>query len=321
MYVKIGMMLSGILNVDKPKGLTSHDVVDLVRKAARQRQVGHAGTLDPIATGVLPLCLGNATKLSEFLTAEEKEYRLVCRFGIETDTQDITGETIALKPVEDLSLAQIEAVLPRFRGEIQQIPPMVSAKRHQGKRLYDLARQGVEVEREPVNVTVLDLEVIGYSAPDLEIRVLCSKGTYVRTLCHDIGREVGCGGVMASLVRTRCGPLSAADSVDAALLRDPESIQQHLLSPDAVLTKFPAVTIQDNEVKSWMTGRSIRSGAILSTSADYDRDALLRIKSRDGRLVGLGKSMFDSAQVARLGGDLEVLKPVRVFPQPFASKP
>jgi tRNA pseudouridine55 synthase len=314
-------MLSGILNVDKPKGLTSHDVVDLVRKAARQRQVGHAGTLDPIATGVLPLCLGNATKLSEFLTAEEKEYQLVCRFGIETDTQDITGETLTVTPAEDLSLEQIEEVLPRYRGEIQQIPPMVSAKRHQGKRLYDLARQGVEVEREPIDVTIFELEVLGYSTPDLEIRVLCSKGTYVRTLCHDIGRVLGCGAVMASLVRTRCGPLSVEDSVDAAILKDPDSVREHLISPDAVLTKFPAVTIHDSEVKSWMTGRSIRSGAILSTSCDYGRDALLRIKSRDGRLVGLGKSMFDSAQVARLGGDLEVLKPVRVFPQPFASKP
>ena len=319
--MKIGKMLSGILNVDKPKGLTSHDVVDLVRKAARQRQVGHAGTLDPIATGVLPLCLGNATKLSEFLTAEEKEYRLVCRFGIETDTQDITGETTTTKSALDLTLGQIEDLLPRFRGEIQQIPPMVSAKRHQGKRLYDLARQGVEVERDPVDVTIFELEILGYTAPDLEIRVLCSKGTYVRTLCHDIGKELGYGAVMASLVRTRCGPLSVADSVDAALLKDPESVREHLLSPDTVLTKFPAVTIQDHEVKSWMTGRSIRSGAILSTSADYSRDTLLRIKSRDGRLVGLGRSLFDSAQVARLGGDLEVLKPVRVFPQPFASKP
>lgn len=314
-------MLSGILNVDKPKGLTSHDVVDLIRKATRQRQVGHAGTLDPIATGVLPLCLGNATKLSEFLTAEEKEYRLVCRFGLETDTQDITGETIAAKPAEELSLELIEDLLPRFRGGIQQIPPMVSAKRHQGKRLYDLARQGVEVEREPIQVTIFELEVLGYAAPDLEIRVLCSKGTYVRTLCHDMGQALGYGAVMASLVRTRCGPLSVADAIDAALLKDPDSVREHLISPDLVLTKFPSVTIQDNEVKAWMTGRSIRSGAILSTSTSYDRDALLRIKSRDGRLVGLGRSMFDSAQVARLGGDLEVLKPVRVFPQPFASKP
>ncbi len=314
-------MLSGILNVDKPKGLTSHDVVDLIRKATRQRQVGHAGTLDPIATGVLPLCLGNATKLSEFLTAEEKEYQLVCRFGIETDTQDITGETLAEQPAGELTLAQIETVLPQFRGAIQQIPPMVSAKRHQGKRLYDLARQGVEVEREPVDVSIFELEVLGYNTPDLELRALCSKGTYVRTLCHDIGKALGCGAVMASLVRTRCGPMSVTDSVDAALLKDPESVREHLISPDTVLTKFPAVTIQDNEVKAWMTGRSIRSGAILSTSSDYARDTLLRIKSRDGRLVGLGKSMFDSTQVARLGGDLEVLKPVRVFPQPFAAKP
>ncbi|KXK33078.1 MAG: tRNA pseudouridine synthase B [Candidatus Hinthialibacteria bacterium OLB16] len=315
------IMQSGILNIDKPKGLTSHDVVDLIRRATRQRQVGHAGTLDPIATGVLPLCLGNATKLSEFLTAEEKEYRLVCRFGLETDTQDITGEVLKQVEGADPGLEQIEQALENFRGEIQQIPPMVSAKRHQGKRLYDLARQGIEVEREPIQVRIHEIEILGYNAPDLEIRVLCSKGTYVRTLCHDIGRMLGCGAVMAGLVRTKCGDMKVEESVDVACLKDPASVQQHLLSPDVVLVKFPAVVIQDMEIRSWMTGRSIRSGAILSATSEYPRDAMLRIKSRDGRLVGLGKSLFDSSQIARLGGDLEVLKPVRVFPQPFAAKP
>ncbi|MCG3197713.1 MAG: tRNA pseudouridine(55) synthase TruB [Candidatus Omnitrophica bacterium] len=314
-------MLSGILNVDKPKGLTSHDVVDLIRKAARQRKVGHAGTLDPIATGVLPLCLGNATKLSEFLTAEEKEYSLVCRFGLVTDTQDITGEILKETPVRDsLELERIEQVLENFRGPITQTPPMVSAKRHQGKRLYDLARQGIEVEREPIEVTIQELEVLGFEPPDLRLRVRCSKGTYVRTLCHDIGAALGCGAAMAGLVRTRCGTLSVEDSVAVTDLKDPDSVRLNLLSPDEALKKYPAVTIRDSEVNLWMTGRSIRGGAILAASADYERDALLRVKARDGRLVGLAKSLFNSGQVGKLGGDLEVLKPVRVFPQPFSSQ-
>jgi len=311
-------MLSGILNVDKPKGLTSHDVVDLVRRAARQKKVGHAGTLDPIATGVLPLCLGNATKLSEYLTAEEKEYRLVCRLGIVTDTQDITGEVQEEHDASGVTQAHVEKVLEDFRGTIQQIPPMVSAKRHKGKRLYDLARQGIEVEREPVEVRVNELELLSFSNPDIQLRAVCSKGTYVRTLCHDIGRSLGCGGAMAELVRTRCGTLEVEDSIDPALLKDPDSVKGRLLSPDTALGKFPAITIDDREIRAWMTGRGVRGGSILSKSCDFEKDSVLRIKSRDGKLVGLGLSMFSSGQMGKLGGDLEVLKPVRVFPKPFA---
>lgn len=311
-------MLSGMLNVDKPKGLTSHDVVDLVRRASRLRKVGHAGTLDPIATGVLPICLGNATRLSEFLTSEEKEYEMVCRFGIETDTHDITGEVIAEKPTDGLTLEQIEEVLVKFRGDILQTPPMVSAKRHQGKRLYDLARQGIVVERDPVAIHIEALEVLGFESPDLRLRVHCSKGTYVRTLCQDIGADLGCGATMASLIRTRCGSLSVETAVDVAELKDPETVQKYLMSPEEALLRFPAIIVRDTEVNSWMTGRAIRSGAILSTSSDYDKEALLRIKARDGRLVGIARSLFTSHQVGRLGGDLEVLKPVKVFHQPFA---
>jgi len=311
-------MLSGILNIDKPKGLTSHDVVDLVRKSAGQRKVGHAGTLDPIATGVLPLCLGNATKLTEFLTAEEKEYRLICRLGIETDTQDITGETLAESDPSGITLENVEAVLPAFRGDIQQVPPMVSAKRHQGKRLYDLARQGIEVEREPIHIQIKTLDLENFENPNLTLYVSCSKGTYIRTLCHDIGKTLGCGAVMAELVRTRCGALCVENSVDPAVLKNAQTVEEYLHSPDVALEKFPAVTIRDSEIGSWLTGRAVRGGAILSATGDYEKDCLLRIKSLDGRLVGMGRSMFTSGQVNRLGGDIEVLKPVRVFPKPFA---
>jgi tRNA pseudouridine55 synthase len=312
-------MLSGILNVDKPKGLTSHDVVDLVRRAARQKKVGHAGTLDPIATGVLPLCLGNATKLSEYLTAEEKEYRLVCRLGVVTDTQDITGEILEESDPSGITDSQVAEVLESFRGAIQQVPPMVSAKRHKGKRLYDLARQGIEVEREPVEVRVNELELLGISNPNIELRAVCSKGTYVRTLCHDIGQSLGCGAAMAELVRTRCGTLEVGDSIDPAILKDPESVMEHLLSPDTALGKYPAITINDQEIRLWMTGRGVRGGSILSKSGDFEGDSVLRIKSRDGKLVGLGRSLFSAKQMGKLGGDLEVLKPIRVFPKPFAS--
>ena len=310
-------MLTGILNVDKPPGLTSHDVVEMVRRAARQKKVGHAGTLDPIATGVLPLCLGNATKLSEFLTAEEKEYRLVCRLGIETDSQDITGEVLKQSPPDAVTREEVERVLEKFRGPITQIPPMVSAKRHKGKRLYDLARQGIEVEREPVEVVVHEIELLKFETPDAELLVRCSKGTYIRTLCDDIGRELGCGATMAALVRTACGALRVEDAADVAELKDPESLKSRLISADSALGRFPAITINDSEIGSWMTGRAVRGGSILARSGDFEKDSVLRIKARDGRLVGLGRSMFSSGQMNRLGGDLEVLKPIRVFPVPF----
>ncbi len=310
-------MLSGILNVDKPTGLTSHDVVDLIRKGARIRKVGHAGTLDPLATGVLPICLGSATKLSEFLMAEEKEYSLICTLGTVTDSQDITGTILHENSTESITSEQVNEILDRFRGTIEQIPPMLSAKRHQGKRLYDLARQGIEVEREPVQVEVFKLDLIRFENPEIELLVSCSKGTYMRTLCHDIGAALGCGGMLSNLVRTRCGALCVEDSIDTAILKDPESIKSNLLSPDVALEKFAAVIIQDSEVGAWMTGRAIRGGAILSRSKDFEKESLLRIKARDGRFVGLAKSLFTSEQVDRLGGDLEVLKPVRVFPKPF----
>lgn len=310
-------MLSGILNVDKPSGLTSHDVVDLVRRAGRIRKVGHAGTLDPMATGVLPLCLGAATKLSEFLTSEEKEYALVCTLGVVTDSQDVTGEILSEQSAEGIDLAAVNQVLERFRGPIEQIPPMLSAKRHEGKRLYDLARQGIEVEREPVQVEIFKLDLIRFENPEIELAVSCSKGTYMRTLCHDIGEALGCGGVLSKLVRTRCGSLKVEDSIDTALLKDPASIAERLVSPDLALEKYPAIVIQDSEIGAWMTGRAIRGGAILSRNKDFEKEALLRIKSRDGRLLGLAKSMFNSNQIDRLGGDLEVVRPVRVFPKPF----
>jgi tRNA pseudouridine55 synthase len=251
------------------------------------------------------------------MIAEEKEYRLVCRLGVETDTQDITGAVLQERDSQGIGLERVEEVLQGFRGNIRQVPPMVSAKRHKGKRLYDLARQGIEVERQPIEVTIHELELLEYKNPDIALRVFCSKGTYIRTLCHDIGSELECGAAMASLIRTRCGSLKVEDSIDSAELKDPDSVRKHLISADDALAKFPGITITDGEVSSWMTGRAIRGGGILSQTAEFEKDSVLRIKARDGRLIGLGKSLFSSGQLVRLGGDLEVLKPIRVFPKPF----
>jgi tRNA pseudouridine55 synthase len=202
----------GVLLVDKPARLTSHDVVDRIRRQFGFKKVGHCGTLDPAATGLLVVVLERATKLQDRLMADDKTYEGILRLGIATDSQDADGKVLAEKPVPALSAADIEAVCAKFRGDIQQIPPMVSAKKIQGQTLYKLARKGKTIEREPRTVHIYDLSVLNVALPDIAFRVTCTKGTYVRTLCHDIGELLGCGGHLASLRRTRSGNLDLKDA-------------------------------------------------------------------------------------------------------------
>lgn len=224
--------LDGVLVVDKPRDWTSHDVVAKVRGHFRLSKLGHAGTLDPVATGVLVLLAGRATKCAEFLLADEKEYRFVVLCGVTTDTQDITGTVIAR--VENPSAPpreKIEQVLQAFRGDILQVPPMFSAVKVGGTRLYKLGRKGREVPREPRPITIRELELEQLEWPRLTLRAVCSKGTYVRTLCHDIGQQLGVGGCMESLVRLRSGvyTLDQAFSLPQLLTMTPEHLAACLL--------------------------------------------------------------------------------------------
>lgn len=195
-------MINGIINVYKEKGFTSHDVVAKLRGIVKQKKIGHTGTLDPDATGVLPVCLGNATKLCDMLTDKSKEYITTMRLGFCTDTQDISGEVLQTKEVcvtpEDVK----EAVLS-FVGKYDQIPPMYSALKVNGKKLYELAREGIEIERKARSIEIFEIEILDISLPDITMRVHCSKGTYIRTLCHDIGLKLGCFGTMVTLERTK----------------------------------------------------------------------------------------------------------------------
>jgi tRNA pseudouridine55 synthase len=202
----------GLLLVDKPPRLTSHDVVDRIRRHFGFRKVGHCGTLDPAATGLLLIVLERATKLQANLMSDDKTYEGTMRLGIATDSQDADGEVIAEKPVPPLTAEQIEEVLARFRGDIQQIPPMVSAIKHEGQPLYKLARKGKTVEREPRLVHVYDLRALSIALPDVKFRCACTKGTYVRTLCHDIGESLGCGAHLSELRRTRSGRFDVKDA-------------------------------------------------------------------------------------------------------------
>ena len=204
-------MTDGVLIVNKPAGFTSHDVVAKLRGILHQRKIGHTGTLDPDATGVLPVCLGKATKLCSFLTDETKSYEAVVLLGTETDTQDVSGHVTAQRPV-CCSEEEIRTATLGFLGPQMQIPPMYSALKKDGKKLYELARAGIEVEREPRPVTFYDIAVTDVELPRFRIRVTCSRGTYIRTLCHDIGQRLGCGACMESLVRTRVGRFSLEDA-------------------------------------------------------------------------------------------------------------
>ena len=251
-------MPSGILIVNKPRDWTSMDVCAKLRGAFHEKRIGHAGTLDPMATGVLPVFLGRATRAVQFAETGEKEYVASLRLGVVTNTQDIWGETLETRPVT-AGREELEALLPSFTGEIQQIPPMYSAVKIGGKKLYELARKGVEVERKSRTITIYSLELLPDpdANGDFSLRVNCSRGTYIRTLCHDIGAALGCGGCMSSLVRTSaCGyPLSQAhDLADILSCPDPASL---LLPVDSLFRDRPAVKVNAAGEKKLRNGMAL----------------------------------------------------------------
>ena len=248
-------MANGILVIDKPRDWTSHDVVAKLRGILRERRIGHAGTLDPMATGVLPVFVGRATRAVEFASEREKEYIAGLRLGTVTDTQDVTGTVLETHPVT-VTRDHLEAVLDRFRGEIAQIPPMYSAIKRQGKKLYELARRGVEVEREPRPITIYELELLEQvSETDWTLRVLCSKGTYVRTLCHDIGRALGCGGTLYSLRRTKSAGFGLDQAMTLEQVAETEAPASLLLPVDTCFARYPVLTLTEEEDE-----RKVRNG-------------------------------------------------------------
>ena len=239
-------MMNGIIVIDKETGFTSHDVVAKMRGICGQRKIGHTGTLDPLATGVLPVCLGSATKLCDMLADKDKEYVAELLLGVETDTQDVTGQVLARRPVE-VSEDGVRSVAASFVGEYLQVPPMYSALKVDGKKLYELARAGKEVERKARPVNIYELEVLECDFPIVRMRVVCSKGTYIRTLCADMGERLGCGGTMQSLRRTRVGRFSLKDACSLGRLqqwKDEGRLGQALSPVDSVFQDCPALHVQ-----------------------------------------------------------------------------
>jgi tRNA pseudouridine55 synthase len=268
MSAKSGL-ISGLLNIDKPKGITSHDVVNRIRKVARQRKVGHAGTLDPMATGVLLVCLGQATRLIEYLVAGRKRYRATIRFGVSTDTLDADGAVTAEKSPQDLTEAQLRALLLTFTGEIEQVPPIFSALKKGGTPLYKLARAGQTVEVEPRRVTIDSLTWIDWQPPDLTLDVVCSPGTYIRSLARDLGQAAGPGAHLAELTRTASGEWTLAEAVPLARLEreaahGPSGWQSHLYPPDRAVNHLPRVTLDQKSSQRIKHGQQIEISSDLS---------------------------------------------------------
>ena len=276
-------MANGILVIDKSAGWTSQDVVAKLRGVFHERRVGHGGTLDPMATGVLPDFIGRATRAAEFLESAEKEYVAGLHLGVVTDTQDTSGTVLETNSV-CVTRAQLEAALRQFLGPIEQIPPMYSAIKINGQKLYELARRGQEVERKPRSITIHELELLEGADADYLLRVRCSKGTYVRTLCHDLGRALGCGGCMSSLRRTRAGSftLSQAVTMQQVLNFAAEQAPQALLMPvDAVFSMHPPLIVTMGQAAKLKNGAQIKDWQF--------RPGTYRVYAEDGEFLLLGR--------------------------------
>jgi tRNA pseudouridine55 synthase len=271
--------MNGIVIVDKPQGWTSQDVTARLRRVFNTRRIGHGGTLDPMATGVLPVFVGRATRGVEFFEHAEKTYEAVLQLGITTDTEDTSGTVLEEKEV-NISEAEFLGILPKFRGEIQQIPPMYSALKIDGQKLCDLARKGKTVERKPRPITIFELECLEFSGNTARLRVRCSKGTYIRTLCKDIGEALGCGGCMAALRRVTAGEYTIEESVPLDVLLEAENPDTYLRPVDSMFRNYPEVRLSPKQEQR------CRNGNAFTITLD---EGTYRVYSQNGEFLALSK--------------------------------
>jgi len=286
---------SGILVVDKGRGATSFDVVAVVRRRLGVRRIGHAGTLDPDATGVLPILVGEATKLTPYLVDQDKEYVATLRFGVTTDTHDVSGRVLSQTPVEELDAARLEEACRAFVGPIRQVPPMYSAVHHQGRRLYELAREGIEVERAAREVLIRSIVIEKVDGPRATLRIVCGKGTYVRVLAADLGAVLGCGGAVESLVRWRVGPFDLADTVSWSELCSDASRHDlwSLVRPvETALAGWPSVRLDGTGAAAFGHGQAADVIPAAAAAEGY-----VRVHDADGPMLGVGELMAGGSKV------------------------
>lgn len=289
--------MDGIINIFKPKGISSFQVVRVVRLLSGEKKVGHTGTLDPLASGVLPICLGKGTKIIEYIMENQKVYKATLKLGEETDTYDLEGNIICTKEVGEIPLSKVVEVLQSYTGEVMQIPPMYSALKVDGKRLYELARKGIEVEREARKITISNIELLEYSKPFITIRVACSKGTYIRSLCKDIGDSLNCGAVMTELVREGNGTFDMENSIELDSLTK-DNFNDYLISLDDALKSYEKILVNDKFFKLLLNGVSIKDKAIFND--DINSGKLYKVYSNKNELLGLGEKTSNGFKLIKL---------------------
>ena len=292
---KSGRNVRGILLLDKPLGITSNSALQDVKRIFKAQKAGHTGSLDPLADGLLPICFGAATKVSAFLLDADKHYLVRVKLGVTTATADAEGEVLETKPVDGITESDIQKVVAEFKGDIQQIPPMYSALKHKGERLYKLARDGIEVEREPRQVTIHNITMQGYSEPEFDLDVHCSKGTYIRTLAEDIGKKLGCGAHVTALRRTGVGPYGADSMVSMEQIEQLSddgfsSLDELLLPIDSALAGWPEVKLTPDGSFYLKQGQPV-------LVPNAPTEGMVRIYDANGSFMGAGE-ILDDGRVA-----------------------
>jgi len=305
--------MNGIINIFKPKGISSYQVVREVRNILNIPKAGHTGTLDPSASGVLLICIGQATKIAEFLIGMKKHYQGEMTLGVSTDSQDSEGKIIQKKKVEtDIDEKRIKDILRKYEGTISQTPPMFSAAHYKGKRLYHLARKGIEVKRNPKKVKIYQLKLINFNQkvnPIVKFEVICSKGTYIRTLCSDIGDELGCGAHLSNLVRKKVGNFSIEDSINLEELKKEKALgERYLISIDSALEELNKITVKSEATKTVLNGGVISSEQILEIPEGLKtgKDKFVKMFDAKGNLLSIGTSIKED-------GENIIFKPVKIF--------
>jgi tRNA pseudouridine55 synthase len=308
-------VIDGVLVVDKPRGMTSHDVVVSIRKAFKLRKIGHTGTLDPMATGILALVIGRATRLSRYLTGGDKRYHATITLGATTDTMDGDGQIVSRQAIT-VSEAEVRALVPAFVGTSTQVPPMYSAKKVGGKHLYELARQGIEIEREPKQITIYAIEVCAVHLPDLELDVHCSAGTYLRVLAADLGARLGCGAYLSALARTAVGPY---DSACAHPLQDIVAggiaAQRYIIPLERALPHLARIDLSAEAARRIIRGEALKVAdlASLQLPANLSEGQRVTLFGDDGALVAVARVQAPAIDFRRAPGHLPAIQPERVL--------
>jgi len=307
--------MNGIINLNKPKGPTSCQIVNDIKHLLKIKKIGHIGTLDPEVTGLLPLCIGKATKIVEFISNFEKIYTGMMRLGITTDTQDATGRVLSVKTA-GVSDEELRDVLKEFTGEIAQVPPMYSAAKYKGKRLYELARKGITVDVSPKRVMIHSLDLVGRNSDLVQLKVRCSRGTYIRTLFHDIGERLGCGAHMVELKRIKIGSFDISDSLTVSEIEElkrADKLEEAFISIDQVLEFLSCVHVALEHEKKVLNGMPVQKQDIKHISKDFLSGNKILIKNQRGDLLAIGEALVSSVDLPEIGDNDPVFRPKKIL--------